>query len=91
MPCLGARKKQQPSIKNSSSISNSLHLVNSSIRQQSTPPIVNGKFNPPNFAEPTLSSGINGHSRSGSISSHQSMAVAQIRQEYNELKSKVRK
>lgn len=43
---------------------------------------------PPNYVEPTLSSGINGQSKPESVASQQSQVVAQIRQEYNELKSK---
>lgn len=43
---------------------------------------------PPNYVEPTLSSGINGSCKAESVASQQSQAVAQIRLEYNELKSK---
>lgn len=43
---------------------------------------------PPNHVEPTLSSGINGSCKAESVASQQSQAVAQIRLEYNELKSK---
>lgn len=43
---------------------------------------------PPNYVEPTLSSGINEQSKPESVASQQSQVVAQIRQEYNELKSK---
>jgi hypothetical protein len=57
-------------------------------RQQSTSYFINGRFMPPNHVEPTLSSGINGQSKPESIASQQSQVVAQIRQEYNELKSK---
>lgn len=89
MPCLGSRKKSSASLSRKSSRHSTKSSKSNTRQQQSTTPIVDGKFNPPNFAEPTLSSGINGQSRPGSISSHQSMAVAQIRQEYNELKSKV--
>lgn len=73
MPCLGARKK--PSSSNNSSIVSRQHSI------------VNDKFIP---TEPTTlsSSGINGFSRAGSITSHQSV-VAQIRQECNDLRSKV--
>ncbi|KAG1053654.1 hypothetical protein G6F42_028900 [Rhizopus arrhizus] len=73
MPCLGSRKKSSAS---------------TTSRQQSTSYVVNGRFMPPNYVEPTLSSGINGSAKAESVASQQSQAVAQIRLEYNELKSK---
>ncbi|GAN11103.1 hypothetical protein MAM1_0472d10660 [Mucor ambiguus] len=76
MPCLGSRKKPTAASMTS--------------RQQSTSYIVNGRFMPPNYVEPTLSSGINGSCKAESVASQQSQAVAQIRLEYNELKSKAK-
>ncbi|KAL9538851.1 hypothetical protein MBANPS3_010635 [Mucor bainieri] len=76
MPCLGSRKKST--------------TTSASSRQQSTSYIVNGRFMPPNYVEPTLSSGINGSCKAESVASQQSQAVAQIRLEYNELKSKAK-
>jgi hypothetical protein len=58
----------------------------SSSRQQSTSDIVKGKFMTPNHVEP--SPGISGQSKPASIASHQPSAIAQIKQENNELKSK---
>ncbi|KAK4521222.1 Golgi to ER traffic- protein [Mucor velutinosus] len=73
MPCLGSRKKSTAS---------------TASRQQSTSYIVNGRFMPPNYVEPTLSSGINGSTKAESVASQQSQTAAQIRLEYNELQSK---
>ncbi|EPB83142.1 hypothetical protein HMPREF1544_10127 [Mucor circinelloides 1006PhL] len=59
MPCLGSRKKSSAS---------------TTSRQQSTSYVVNGRFMPPNYVEPTLSSGINGSAKAESVASQQSQA-----------------
>jgi hypothetical protein len=62
----------------------------SNSRQQSTSLTLKGSFMTPNHVEPS-SPGISGQSKPPSVASVQPSVLAQMKQEYNELKSKVHK
>lgn len=101
MPCFGNRKKskrkQQVAVSEKAGASaaatqQAQEPYQQQQQQQTTTYAsqVNDHLNPPNTAAPTAAAGIDGRAgRPGSIASSHSTSAAQIRQEYNELKSKV--